>query len=88
MEIEEAGAWLNMVLLLPMLAFYLRVIDAGVTIGPNQEQPKSPGCHLNLNNGHFDLEPIGDPLLIHSEIRVFHFRDIPDSGGSFSVDYV
>ena len=77
-----------MVLILPILAFFLRVIDAGATIGYDQEQPKSPGCHLNLNSGQFDLEPISDPLLIHSKIRVFHFRDIPDSGGSFSVDYV
>ena len=73
-----------MMLILPILAFYVREIDAGAAYG----DPKSPGCHLNLNDGQFELEPIGDPLLIHSNIRVFHFRDIPDSGGSFSVDFV
>ena len=69
-----------------MLAFYLRVIDADVTIGPgpDQEQQKSPGCHLNLN-GYDDIEPEGDPLLLHVRIRVRRLQDIPISGGSFSV---
>ena len=77
-----------MVLIFHMLAFYMRAIEARATNEPDQEQTKSPGCHLNLNNGLFELEPLGNPLLIHSKIRVFHFRDIPDSGGSFSMDFV
>ena len=32
------------------------------------------------------MEPVGEPLLIHVRIRVFHFGDIPDGGGTFSVD--
>ena len=60
-------------------------VDAGSTTDPVQKP--SPGCRLNLNHGWTVLEPIGDPLLIHVRMRVFHFRDIPDGGGSFSVDF-
>ena len=47
---------------------------------------QSKGCRLSLNSGWDEIEPIGDPLLIHVIIRVLHLTDIPDSGGFFSVD--
>ena len=78
---------MNILFTIPMLTIYVGAIDAGSPIGPVQEHPPTPGCRLNLNNGHLELEPIGDPLLIHVRMRVFHFRDIPDGGGSFSVDF-
>ena len=45
----------------------------------------SRGCHLTLNNGHNDMEPEGDPLLLHVRIKILRLREIPDSGRSFSV---
>ena len=47
---------------------------------------KSKGCHLTLNNGDDDMEPEGDPLLFHVRIKMIRLRDIPERGGSFSVD--
>ena len=44
----------------------------------------SNGCHLTLN-GYNDIEPEGHPLLLYVRIRVMRLRDIPESGGSFSV---
>ena len=76
---------MNMVRMLPMLAFY---VDAIVVGNPKRQQPPTSGCRLDLNSGQYELEPIGDPLLIHVRLRVYHFWDIPDSGGSFSVDFV
>ena len=73
-----------MVFTLISLAFFLGVIDAQM-IGPAPHQADSKGCTLTLNIGWFDLEPVGDPLLIEVRIRVIHLFDIPDSGGSFSV---
>ena len=75
---------MNIVLMLPVLAFCVGAIDAG---SPTGTIPSSD-CRLNLNSGQFQLEPIGDPLLIHVRLRVYNFWDIPDSGGSFSVDFV
>ena len=45
----------------------------------------SRGCHLALNNGYNDMEPGGDPLLLHVRIKILRLREIPDSGRSFSV---
>ena len=42
-------------------------------------------CYLTLN-GYDDIEPEGDPLLLHVRFKVLRLRDIPDSGGSFSVN--
>ena len=53
-------------------------------IGPMPQNQK--GCHLTLNNGYDEMEPEGNPLLIQVRIRVFHLRDVPDSGGSFGVN--
>ena len=52
--------------------------------GPMPQKQK--GCHLDLNNGYDEMEPEGYPLLIHVRIRIFHLRDVPDSGGSFGVN--
>ena len=46
---------------------------------------KSKGCHLTLNNGDDDMEPEGDPLLLHVRIKILRLREIPDSGRSFNV---
>ena len=43
------------------------------------------GCTLVLNNGLGEMEPIGNPLLIHVRFRVRSLKDIPDSGGSFTL---
>ena len=53
-------------------------------IGPMPQNQK--GCNLTLNNGYDEMEPEGNPLLIQVRIRVFHLRDVPDSGGSFGVN--
>ena len=53
-------------------------------IGPMPQNQK--GCHLTLNNGNKGMEPEGHPLIIHVMIRIFHLRDVPDSGGSFGVN--
>ena len=45
----------------------------------------SRGCHLTLNNGYSDMEPEGNPLLLHVRIKILRLREIPDSGRSFSV---
>ena len=73
-----------MVLTLISLAIFIGVIDAQM-IGPAPLQKDSKGCTLTTNNGWFEIEPVGDPLLIDVRIRVIHLFDIPDSGGSFSV---
>ena len=78
----------TMVLILTIsLVYYVGVIDAQM-IGPAPLQPDSKGCTLTLNVGWFDIEPVGDPLLIEVRIRVIHLFDIPDSGGSFGVKLV
>ena len=53
-------------------------------IGPMPPNPK--GCQLTLNTGWNDMEPLGHPLLIDVRIRLFHLREVPDSGGSFAVN--
>ena len=75
-------------ILIIALVYYVGAIDA-LNIGPllpPQSQPQ--GCTLTLQNTWLDMEPIGDPLLIDVRIRVIHLFDIPDSGGSFSVNLV
>ena len=72
-----------MVLIFVVLILHVGVIQAQ-NIGPWPAQSK--GCRLSLNSGWDEIEPIGDPLLIHVIIRVLHLTDIPDSGGFFSVD--
>ena len=74
-----------MVLILVMMVFpsiIVAVINAQ-NIGslPNN----SNGCHLTLN-GYDDIKPEGDPLLLHVRIKILRLRDIPDSGGSLSVN--
>ena len=46
----------------------------------------SRGCHLTLNNGNDDMEPRGDPLLLHVRMKILRLREIPDSGRDFSVN--
>ena len=56
-------------------------------LGPIGPMPKhTQGCQLTLNSGSDDMEPEADPLLLQVRIRVLHLNDVPDSGGSFSVD--
>ena len=74
-----------MVLIFIILVSHLGVIHAQ-NIGPVPQQPQSQGCALILQNGWFEMEPVGDPLLVHVRIRVIHLTDIPDSGSSFGVD--
>ena len=53
---------------------------------------RTVGCSLHLNNDLNDKEPKlsvyeeGPPLQIHIRIQILRIRDVPDSGGSFSVD--
>ena len=49
-----------------------------------QGSPKD--CELTLNGGYEDLEPEGDPLIINARFKILNLRDVPDSGGSYSVD--
>ena len=76
-----------MVLFVPMVVI-LSVIQLILTVINAQNVGSfsnfSNGCHLNLN-GYDDIEPEGDPLLLHVRIRVRRLQDIPISGGSFSV---
>ena len=78
---------------LTYLALVLQLVKAVViksqNIGPMpppKGQPK--GCYLTLNNGWDEMEPVSDPLIFHVRIRVLHLRDVPDSGGSFGVDFM
>ena len=66
-----------------MLSFCAIGINAQ-TIGPMSPNPK--GCQLILNTGLNETEPLGHPLLINVRIRLFHLREVPDSGGSFAVN--
>ena len=59
------------------------VVLYGKNIGP--VPPYKIGCYLVLNNGWDEMEPIGNPLLIHVRFRVRSLKDIPDSGGSFTL---
>ena len=72
------------------LRLFLLLIMATVirsqNIGPMPNWKQAIGCHLTLNNGWDEMEPMGDPLALHVRIRVLHLRDVPDSGGSFGVD--
>ena len=63
-----------------MLSFYARGINAQ-TIGP---MGPNPGCQLTLNTGANKMEPLGHPLQIDVRIRLFHLREVPNSGGSFA----
>ena len=49
-------------------------------------QHNSKDCQLTLNGDYDDLEPGGDPLILNARFRILHLRDVPDSGGSYSVD--
>ena len=62
-----------------MLSFYAKGINAQ-KIGPMGPNPK--GCQLTLNTGANKMEPLGHPLLIDVRIRLFHLREVPNSGGS------
>ena len=64
-----------------MLSFYAKGINAQ-NIGPMSRNPK--GCKLTLNTGVNEMEPLGHPLLIDVRIRLFHLREVPNSGGSFA----
>ena len=64
-----------------MLSFYAKGINAQ-NIGPMSRNPK--GCKLTLNTGADKMEPLGHPLLIDVRIRLFHLREVPNSGGSFA----
>ena len=68
------------------LRLFLLLIMATVirsqNIGPMPNWKQAIGCHLTLNNGWDEMEP----LALHVRIRVLHLRDVPDSGGSFGVD--
>ena len=72
-----------MVLIFVILVSHAVVINAQYN-GPMPQNPK--GCHLTLRNGLDDIEPKGDPLLLHVSIRIYYLRDVPDSGGSFGAD--
>ena len=47
---------------------------------------KATKCHLFLNSDSHDMEPFGDPLILNVSIKIYHLREVPVSGGSFSVD--
>ena len=47
----------------------------------------SAGCTLEAPHViKVHKEALGDPLLIHTEIKVLGVRDVPDIGGSYGVD--
>ena len=47
----------------------------------------SAGCTLEAPHViKVHKEALGEPLLIHTEIKVLGVRDVPDSGGSYGVD--
>ena len=50
------------------------------------ELEKVTKCHLSLNSDSHDMEPFGDPLILNVSIKIYHLREVPVSGGSFSVD--
>ena len=50
------------------------------------ELEKVTKCHLSLNSDSHDMEPYGDPLILNVSIKIYHLREVPVSGGSFSVD--
>ena len=70
------------VILIPQFVI-VAVINAQ-NIGPLPNKTK--GCHLTLNNDDYDMEPQGDPLLFHVRITMRRLTEIPEKGGSFSVD--
>ena len=49
-------------------------------------EDNSKGCQLTLNVSNDYLEPRGDPLILNARFRILHLRDVPDSGGSYSLD--
>ena len=67
----------RMVAIFSILAAALAFVNA-------QGSPKD--CELTLNGGYEDLEPEGDPLIINARFKILNLRDVPDSGGSYSVD--
>ena len=77
----------DMKLFVPM-AVFLSVIQLKLIVVNAQNlgslSNSSNGCHLLLY-GYDNIEPEGDPLLLHVRIRVRRLQDIPISGGSFSV---
>ena len=79
-------------MILISLVLVLELFNAVVirlqNIGPMPNWPQPKGCYLTLNNGWDEMEPVGDPLTLHVRIRVLHLRDVPDSGGSFGVDFM
>ena len=66
-----------------MLSFCAKGIN-GQNIESMSPNPK--GCQLALNTGVNEMEPLGHPLLIDVRIRLFHLREVPNSGGSVAFD--
>ena len=66
--------------------FFLAFLSVSVPVINAQLTNNSKGCHLAPLSGYDNIEPEGDPLLLHVRFRVLHIRDVPDSGGSFGVD--
>ena len=58
--------------------------DADLAFVNAQGSPKD--CELTINGDDDDLEPRGDPLILNARFRILNLRDVPDSGGSYSVD--
>ena len=66
-----------MVAIFSLLAAALTFVNA---------QDNSKGCQLMFNDSYDALEPRGDPLILNARFRILHVRDVPDSGGSYSLD--
>ena len=67
-------------------SFYFVLISVLTSADLTSAQENTTGCHLSLNSGWHDREPTGNPLQILERIQILRIRDVPDSGGSFSVD--
>ena len=78
------GATFVKVSYIVVVSLLSNVVFTEAQIGPMPE--RSVGCSLDLNNGFDDMEPMENPLQITIRMHILRIRDVPDSGGSFSVD--
>ena len=72
------------ILVLWTLTFQSYIMSA--TQAQYLEFEKATKCHLSLNSESHDMEPFGNPLILNVSIKIYHLREVPESGGSFSVD--
>ena len=64
----------------------LMVLFLSITSIAYVKSSNASTCFLNVTTDSDDMEPTGNPLDIELWMDILHIRDVPNSGGSYSVD--